>query len=282
MRTPKMLRWTSGLLMVALLLVNDPSLAQTFSSGSTGALGAFSPTANTTLVLPPDGIFNYTTITIPSGITVTFTPNVANTPVVMLATGDVSISGAINVNGISGASTGSLAARGGPGGFQGGIGGSPPVGGAGPGGGAPGGLGSNATYGAPSSFVSLMPLFGGSGGGGGTASAQTNTGGGGGGGAIVIASSTRITLNGSINANGGSGATSFAGSGFNAGAGSGGAVRLVAPQLAGTGQVVAVWRHRHSRQCAGGTGPGSPRADDQYLQRLDPLQQPPSRRHWVR
>ena len=59
--------------------------AQTFSSGSNGTLGAFAPGANTTVTLPPDGVLNYTTVTIPAGVTVSFTPNAANTPVTMLA-----------------------------------------------------------------------------------------------------------------------------------------------------------------------------------------------------
>jgi len=39
--------------------------AAPFSSGSTGADGPFSPTQDITLQVPPDGKFNYTTITIP-------------------------------------------------------------------------------------------------------------------------------------------------------------------------------------------------------------------------
>ena len=48
------------------------SAAQAYDSGSTGADGAFSPQVNTVLQLPEDGIFNFTTVTIPSGVTVTF------------------------------------------------------------------------------------------------------------------------------------------------------------------------------------------------------------------
>lgn len=70
-----------GLSMVLSLCAAAPSLAQTFNSGSTGSLGAFAPTINTTIALPPDGVLNYTTVNIPSGVTVTFTPNAANTPV---------------------------------------------------------------------------------------------------------------------------------------------------------------------------------------------------------
>src|SRR5207249_1058049 len=81
---------------VLLLLWTFPLYAQTtFSSGSNGSLGAFNPTSNTTVTLPADGVLNYTTINIPSDVTVTFTPNATNTPVTMLATGDVTISGTI-------------------------------------------------------------------------------------------------------------------------------------------------------------------------------------------
>ena len=47
----------------------DPALAQTFNSGSTSADGAFTPTTSVTLTLPPTGIFNFTSVTIPSGVT---------------------------------------------------------------------------------------------------------------------------------------------------------------------------------------------------------------------
>ena len=76
--------------------------AQTFSSGSNGSLGAFAPGANTTVALPSDGILNYTTIIISAGVNVTFTSNAANTPVTMLATGDVTVNGTINLNGTNG------------------------------------------------------------------------------------------------------------------------------------------------------------------------------------
>ncbi len=233
--------------------------AQTFTSGSTGALGALAPAANTTVTLPADGILNYTTVTIPSGVTVTFTRNAANTPVTMLATGNVTITGAISVKGDTGLpplTSGpgfNVGALGGPGGFNGGNGGARGGGsvgaaGLGPGGGAPAAVGSQGapggTYAAPDSFVSLLPLYGGSGGGGGqstTIPANFSGGSGaGGGGAIVIASSTTITVTGTIDASGGV-ISPAATSCFQArpGAGSGGAIRLVAPQVVGTGTLTA-------------------------------------------
>jgi len=235
----------------------------TFSSGSNGSLGAFAPAVNTNVTLPPDGILNYTTINIPAGVTVGFIPNSANTPVTMLATGDVTIGGVLTLNGQSGGSASALVtfnpgAPPGAGGFRGGQGGSKGVtnntasNGLGPGGGTAGSHNFNlptavgATYGAPSTFVSLIPLFGGSGGGGadgGLASLGNadiaGGAGGGGGGAIVIASTTKITVTGQILANGG------AGGNFNqftcaASSGSGGAIRLVAPVVINTGSIQAV------------------------------------------
>lgn len=255
--------------------------AQTFSSGSNGSLGAFAPGANTTVALPPDGILNYTTVTIPAGVTVSFTPNAANTPVTMLATGDVTIAGTVNLNGENstfvGASSFLPGKPGGPGGFAGGAGGmgglsntfgSP---GQGPGGGLPNSSNNftqYANYGAPGTFVSLLPLFGGSGGAG---APQANIGtlvagepGAGGGGAIVLASTTKITIAGTgrISANGGEDprCVQTVGGSTNAGTGSGGAIRLVAPQLINQGTLTAVGG-RVQFTCAGAAGAGRIRAE---------------------
>ena len=84
------------------LMMGPVASALAFTSGSTGALGAFAPVSNTTVVLPPDGILNYTTVTIPSGVTVTFQPNSANTPVTLLAQGNITIGGQLYVNGANG------------------------------------------------------------------------------------------------------------------------------------------------------------------------------------
>jgi len=231
------------------------SQAQTYSSGSTGALGAFAPTANTTVTLPTDGVLHYTTVFIPAGVTVTFAKNAGNTPVMLLATGDVTVAGTINVNGRDGqgpytnsATAVSLGGEGGPGGFRGGNGSSrdfsvPAAAGQGPGGGAaaPSTLnmcGTAGTYGVSGGSTSLVPLFGGSGGGGGATSTANGVptysggSGGGGGGAVVIASSTKITLTGAVTANGGYG-------GCTTNTGSGGAIRLVASVVTGTGALSA-------------------------------------------
>ena len=82
--------------LVWAITLTAPALAQTFSSGSSGADGAFTPTTNTTLTLPANGVFNFTTISIPSGVIVRFTRNAANTPVTLLSTASVTIAGTEN------------------------------------------------------------------------------------------------------------------------------------------------------------------------------------------
>ena len=235
---------------------------QTFSSGSTGADGAFNVGVGTTnITVRPGGVYHYTTYNVPAGATVEYFRGTDNSPVVILTSGDVNIAGSVTVRGLDGVthgqSTAQLGGQGGPGGFKGGNGGivvaNPPLNiqstaGQGPGGGAVatstvGGFSGN--YGGPASFTLLTPLFGGSGGGAGFAVpggfAGSGGSGGGGGGAILVASSTRITINGAIRANGGAGGVNVNTSCRDqAGSGSGGAVRLVAPTIDGAGQVQAV------------------------------------------
>jgi hypothetical protein len=137
-----------------------PLGASAFTSGSTGASGALAPTVNTTVPLPPSGIFNFTSVTIPAGVTVKFERNATNTPVVILATGDVTIAGTLDVRGfaapgVGAAGTGSQGddgqpGEGGPGGFAGGKGGLPGA----PGSRTLGGTALGPGAGAPGAFVS--------------------------------------------------------------------------------------------------------------------------------
>jgi hypothetical protein len=249
-----------------------PTFAQGgFVSGSTGADGAFNPTTSQTIQLPESGVFNFTTVSIPASVTIRFTRNPRNTPVTILAQGNVTIDGAIVVSGSSGATA--LGGLGGPGGYSGGAGGpstsysgtfypfSPGVTGDGPGGGSGGsatqpdkvgtgggggfgnvgqnGSSSNANVvngmGGPKyGLASLIPLVGGSGGGGETGQGNTGGGGGGGGGALLIASSTSITFVDRV----GERIEAKGGNGANnvagSGGGSGGAVRLIANIISGT------------------------------------------------
>ncbi len=217
-------------------------LAAAFDCGSTGAYGPINVQADTTLDMPADGVFNCTTITVAPGTTLRFNKNPLNTPVYLLATGDVLINGTLDVSGRS--YNGVTNGVGGPGGFNGGYGGTALAGytaggdGLGPGGGKnqPGWMsaahaqvsGSNLrVYG--NSWLS--PLIGGSGGAGGDG--NPGYGGGGGGGAILVASDTKITVNGTLRAIGGSGVYSYPT--WYAGYGSGGAIRLAAPVVGGVG-----------------------------------------------
>ncbi len=259
------MRFGVSVVLGTLALGWSAAFGQTFDSGSTGADGAFAPTASTTIALPPSGVFNFTTINIPSGVTVKFARNATNTPVTLLASGNVTIAGIIDLNGTAGGGSssgtrlGSNRGLGGPGGFDGGDGANgiaSTTGGSGLGPGGGSGSTSSSTGGGGAGFLNagqqgistggaggaaygtpeLLPIIGGSGGGGQGASFGTSgAGGSGGGGAILIASSGTITLTGTIRAQGGTNVfTSFSGSG------SGGAVRLVATTLTGSGGTIDV------------------------------------------
>lgn len=119
-------KWSS-ILRVAFassLFVASGSVFAAYISGSTGADGAYNPTVSESVQLPPDGIFNYTGVNIPSGVTITYLKNAANTPVTILSSGDVTIAGTINVSATTPTNV-SDPGIGGPGGYNGGGGGQP-------------------------------------------------------------------------------------------------------------------------------------------------------------
>ncbi|MGZ8899333.1 MAG: hypothetical protein ACXW3Z_04480 [Limisphaerales bacterium] len=240
-------------LSISLMLASfcGGAYAQNFDNGSTGALGDVVYAENATIDLPPDGKLHYNTLVVNSGVTVSFTRNVLNTPVYILAKGQITISGTIDVSGSASPNNIPTGGLGGPGGFDGGKPGFndfAPGAGYGPGGARGGDVDANsatgagsgsfrtvsgsfnnpnkgATYGSPM----LIPLVGGSGGGGTVGS--PGRGGGGGGGAILVSSNVRIHLTGRILASGGQ-FNSSSGNG-----GSGGAVRLVSPVVSGSGEI---------------------------------------------
>lgn len=263
------LPWLLAIAFVSLCVVVPLRAQCSFNSGSTGADGVFNPVTSQTVTLPASGVFNFTTVNIPRGVTIKFTRNATNTPVTMLASGNINIAGIIDVSGAPGTTSSFGAAAtsgvglGGPGGFDGGRGGfsfapfffGTPGDGPGGGGGGNGGF-SSLGSGGGGGFASaggdvgssrggyaygartLVPLIGGSGGGGhGTTSGVNGFGGGGGGGAILLASSGTILFGdvqggGSILANGGTGG-SLIGNLPHAGGGAGGAIRLVANTISG-------------------------------------------------
>jgi hypothetical protein len=218
-------------LVVVLILSANAAQAQSFSSGSTGADGALALIQGEVRVIqvPESGVFNFTTVSIapaePGNLgrptILGFIPNQRNTPVTILAQGNVFIAGQIFLS-ASGQTPG-------PGGFYGGNGGQA---GFGPGGGAA------ATAGTWIGPLSLVPPVGGSGGGGGCVDA-VNAPGGGGGGAIVIASSTLINVSGQIIADGAPGSGGRCTSTPPGGPGSGGAIRLVANAITVSGRLEA-------------------------------------------
>jgi hypothetical protein len=250
-----------------------PVLAQ-FASGSTGADGALNFTTPGIVIFDPvalgldpsgDNTFNFTTINIGSGVTVKLTAtHVRSRPVTWLATGNVTISGTLDLSGAAGTGINAnvpWTTRGpsepGPGGYPGGLAGvssqgvtaSPTVG-FGPGaettalaggaGYATGGAGcytaAKALTGTTYGSATLTPLLGGSGGGGSKVfNNTTSASGGAGGGAIRIISSTSISVTGSILARGGNSANGGNDLYSDSGAGSGGAIALVAPALSGSG-----------------------------------------------
>ncbi|MBW6493984.1 MAG: hypothetical protein K0B16_05420 [Burkholderiaceae bacterium] len=248
-----------GALISTLCLAGLAAPALAFESGSTGADGDFSPTVNTELQIPASGVFNFTTVNIPTGVTVTFKKNTSNTPVVILASGNVTIAGSINIRGGNAAHVGAagdgnlgddgIPGVGGPGGYDGGRGGEAGKknGGAGLGPGA-GGVGNVFNY-----WTNSGDAGGGGGGGfgaagaaGWTTSSAAYTGLGG----TAYGSSQLLPLIGGSGGGGGAGGLAFAGSG---GGGGGGAVLIASSgTVSVAGSIVA-------NGGAGGTSAGDAR-----------------------
>jgi len=249
-------RWgvTMILLAIAVLICGTGTPARgAFDCGSNGSDGALTfpaPTTATTIDFDPasynppldpdgDGVYHFTTVTIPPLLTLRFVPNkVGWNPIYWLCQGDVVISGKLDFSGQAGHSPsdtvpGPLSVPG-PGGFPGGWGRSPGIGvvyrtGFGPGQDSGAGLFSGNLF--------LLPLIGGNGGcGGGVAYGAKTGGGGAGGGAFLLASNTGIGIGGQILALGGNaGTSSDRGDG-----GAGGAIRLIAPTVSGAGTLSAL------------------------------------------
>ena len=256
MRTKTKLLRTLALAALGLAAGLQPAQAQ-LTIPSDGSDGAFNPPASPTNVVidlsqavtgvwnanntanagkgiyDPEKwavVFKYSSVNIPAGVTVSFINHPTHAPVVWLVQGSVTNNGIVRLDGASG-SIAVLAltpTEAGPGGFRGGPNGPQGRGdGLGPG----GGIGNYASGKYSSSYGNpqAIPLIGGSSG-----SAWDNNygSGGAGGGAILIAASGILANEGTISAKGGAG--------FNLsiyGQGSGGAVRLIASQISGSGEI---------------------------------------------
>lgn len=176
-------------------------------------------------------VFKYSSVNIAPGATVTFSNHPSRAPVVWLVNGNVTNRGTISLDGAAGSWGVVNRPETAPGGFRGGQGG----GGStltGPGFGPGGGSSGNGHYG-PGQARSygnsqVVPLIGGSGGAG-----NIGLSGSGGGGAILVAASGTIANLGNVLAR--SGSQPQNGNSY----GSGGAIRLVADQVAGDGFVDA-------------------------------------------
>jgi hypothetical protein len=219
--------------LLAMASAAPPALA-VVDSGSTGADGVFDPPVNRELELPPSGIFNFTSVNVRSGVTVTFKRNATNTPVVMLVSGNVTIAGSIVLSGGSSKNAGAagdgnlgddaIPGKGGPGGYDGGVGGQVGVNtiaaGQGPRRGG-NGLGPGGGTGGEARAGDFYPLGGGAGG------FSGNGGDGGGGvlGGVTYGSALLLPLIGGSGGGGGAGGTSLRGSG---GGGGGGALLIAA------------------------------------------------------
>lgn len=258
-----------------------PASAQLCLECGDGSAGAFSATSDMTL---PGGTYDYTTFNIDAGVTVTVT---GPDPLIIRATGAVTINGSLVANGgvggegvtlVSGG-LGAVATAGGAAGGDGiysdnegpldGTDGSGPGGGgkgqgwSGAGGGgygedgqASGGVGGLAgiAYGSPD----IPMLLGGSGGGGGSGGYGCGSGGGGaGGGAIAIQSCTSILVGAGavVSTNGGNGGSDGTGNCGGGGGASGGSVVLDSPDLTIAGSVSSL----------GGTGGASTVSGSPYF-----------------
>ncbi len=202
-------------------------------------------------------VFRYSSVNIPSGVTVTFSNHPSLAPVVWLVSGNVTISGVVNLSGGNGHPFNTTATQSlpGPGGFRGGRGRRQFVAssaGFGPGGAGwttwgilfppgashfSGGGSGSGTIPIPPTYgnSSLLPLRGGSGGAGSNFDENVE-GGGAGGGAILIAATQSVTINGGLYSYGGN----YGGHPHRSSGGSGGSIRVVSDNIMGSGYVYAL------------------------------------------
>lgn len=259
------------------LNVTSANLEIDLSLAATGTWTNPSPIAGRGIYDPVQWavVFKYSSVNIAANRTVTFKNHPTNAPVVWLVQGDVTISGAVSVDGKRGHTTSEAAFQSepGPGGFRGGRTWLSPslqeVAGFGPGGGRLGSVvgclrGFGGSYALSASAAQtgtagptygnnlIMPLIGGSGAAGielGTCSSFAPFfGSGAGGGAILIGSNQAVVLNGTVSARGGNQG------GGDVSGGSGGAIRIVADTVSGTGLLRATGGVSSGIGSVGGAG----------------------------
>ena len=251
----KIVQKGAGLLFVLLVGLAPPLHAVgffTFNSQGTGEDGGLLLTADECPNNPTEvvidmgvsGVKQYESVSVHANCLVTFTPTGdLSAPVRLIVQGAVQIDGVLNLDGREGVTEALLpvvGGIGGPGGFDGGrsgVDGGDGQGGSGVYGGEAGVDGGQVGNGGlmPATATPAdQPLIGGAGGGGaynyggGSSSAGS---GGGGGGALLIATSGRITVNGTLSALGAQG-----GEGTRAGGrGADGMIRLIANAIDGSG-----------------------------------------------
>lgn len=236
-----------------LLLATTPLAAHAFDPGSSGTDGALDLTGQSGEVLfnpavlgidaDRDNVFHFTSVNIPEGVTLRMRDDLTPGPVHWLVQGDVVISGVLDLSGedgveVSGVPNNQPRAIPGPGGYAGGLASDVDE--------LQDHVGADRDAAGAGWFVTryLYPLRGGNGKDG--SSSQTGPSGGG---AIMIASATKITLDGVIDIQGGKAATSDSWAGA-------GAIRLLAPNVDGAGEVVPTGRsdsHGMYRYCPSGT-----------------------------
>lgn len=242
-------------IITLVLIASGPGRSLALDWGSDGLSGALNPSSNLQIDLSlavdgnqatpgnPNGvydpahwaiIFKYSSVNIPPNVTVTFKNHRSGAPVIWLVQGNVTINGQVSLNGAQAVNNDrTIPGSPGPGGFQSGT-----ISGAasGPGGsGIPNGP-VTAQYASVYGNTEVLPLVGGSG--SMPAGCNQPQSGGGGGGAILIASNQTISLPTAgyrITANGGG----------DCNLGSGGAIRLLADAVTGSGLL----------QAYGGSGP---------------------------
>src|SRR5262245_8395477 len=102
--------------LTALLTMGILSAAGSAQAVCDGASPSIAVAANETktVPLPANGRLECTTVTVAGNGTLTFTRNPLNTPVFILATGDIVVSGRIDIRGREGTSSPPLGGAGGP------------------------------------------------------------------------------------------------------------------------------------------------------------------------